>query len=418
MRTGQVWKNLVSLVVIALVFSYHALSQGNLQGPVIENIGGIRIVHNKEGGFWGRGLKITLDLALKIGDINAEDEQFAFHYPSDIAVDKEGNIHVLDTGNTRIQKFSPDGKYLATIGRKGQGPGEFMMPDGLDFDPEGGLIVSDGMQSRIQAFPGAGKNIRKDIRIVVLRDQSIRGLRTLQSGNYVSSLASITIPTLGGQAKRLSEVRLLKMLTPDGRVTKEFGQVVDFGETLTNEMGNACAFDVDNQDSIYLCFLFQNRIEKFNHDGTLIWRADRPLSYSTEVKRKGWLDRSGQGGLVISPEMNACSTSIAVDDKRRIWVVTYARQLDKKVEGVQTSTAMLSKRGGGGVIGTSIMISGNTDLRSTDAFKLEVFSPGGELLGEIPLTHFADVIRIHRNNLFIIDREHGGTIYVYRIVEK
>ena len=57
-------------------------------------------------------------------------------------------------------------------------------------------------------------------------------------------------------------------------------------------------------------------------------------------------------------------------------------------------------------------------MRKTDAFKLEIFRGDGVLLGEIPLTHFADVLRISGDSLFLIDRERGVTVYQYRIVEK
>ena len=57
-------------------------------------------------------------------------------------------------------------------------------------------------------------------------------------------------------------------------------------------------------------------------------------------------------------------------------------------------------------------------MRTTDAFKLELFAEDGVLLGELPLTHFADVIRIAGDSLFLIDRSHGVTVYQYRILEK
>jgi len=112
------------------------------------------------------------------------------------------------------------------------------------------------------------------------------------------------------------------------------------------------------------------------------------------------------------------ATGRAADAKGRAWVVTYARQLEESVETAQTMTLGLAKRGGGGTVDRFITTKANTDLRSTDAFKLEIFSVDGELLGDIPLTHFADVIRIHGETLFLIDRDHGSTLYVYRIVEK
>jgi len=72
----------------------------------------------------------------------------------------------------------------------------------------------------------------------------------------------------------------------------------------------------------------------------------------------------------------------------------------------------------GGASNVSVKTEGNTDLRTTDAFKLEIFSPDGVLLGEVPLAHFADVIRVFGDRLFLIDRERGVTVYEYRIAEK
>jgi hypothetical protein len=61
---------------------------------------------------------------------------------------------------------------------------------------------------------------------------------------------------------------------------------------------------------------------------------------------------------------------------------------------------------------------GNTDLRTTDMLKLEVFGPDGVLLGEIPLTHFVDMIHVHKDRLFLLDRERGVKFYEYRISDR
>src|SRR5512137_2531190 len=93
-----------------------------LAAQKVETVDGVRVVHNAKGGLWGPAPKLALELVRKIGDVDTEDEHVAFNYPNDVAVDKDGAIYVLDAGNTRIQKFGRDGKYLATIGRNGQGP--------------------------------------------------------------------------------------------------------------------------------------------------------------------------------------------------------------------------------------------------------------------------------------------------------
>jgi DNA-binding beta-propeller fold protein YncE len=48
-----------------------------------------------------------------------------FHYPTNIALGRDGEIYVSDGyGNARVHKFSPDGKLLF-VGRARRGPGEF-----------------------------------------------------------------------------------------------------------------------------------------------------------------------------------------------------------------------------------------------------------------------------------------------------
>ena len=49
-----------------------------------------------------------------------------FTFPHSLTVDKLGNIYVGDTGNKRIQKFSPNGTFLTSWGSEGSGDGQFL----------------------------------------------------------------------------------------------------------------------------------------------------------------------------------------------------------------------------------------------------------------------------------------------------
>jgi len=388
------------------------LAGGRLAAQKVETADGVRVVHNVKGGAWGHDPKVSLEPVRKIGDIDTEDENLAFHYPSDVAMDAAGNIYVLDTGNTRVQKFGPDGRYLATIGRKGQGPGEFIMPDGIGFDKDGNLLVSDTAQSRIHVIIGGGR----DSRSVILKDERVYGVRPLAAGGFVGRATTYSIPRPNQPAKKPGEMRLFRRLDLDGRTAASFGELTDFGEAMTNASGNASEHDVGPGDSLYASFNAQNRVEKYGPDGRLLWRADRPLNYGTEVRKKGKVETSGGGVSMAAPEMNICSKGVAVDGRGRAWVVTPNRQL-KKEEEVQTSIMSLGSPGGA-IGNVSIKTEGNTELRTTDAFKLEVFAEDGVLLGEFPLTHFVDAIRVFGDRLFLIDRERGVSVYQYRIVEK
>ena len=64
-----------------------------------------------------------------------------------------------------------------------------------------------------------------------------------------------------------------------------------------------------------------------------------------------------------------------------------------------------------------IETKGNVDLQTTDMYKLEIFSPEGVFLGEIPLTQFVDDMFIWKDRLFLLDRERGAKFYEYQITE-
>src|SRR5260221_9773071 len=91
----------------------------------------------------------------------AGDGPDAFGPPSDVLVAPSGDVFVADGhgGNTnaRIVKFSKDGKFIKTWGKKGSGPGEFDTPHSLAMDSSGRLFVADRMNNRIQIFDQEGK---------------------------------------------------------------------------------------------------------------------------------------------------------------------------------------------------------------------------------------------------------------------
>jgi len=399
------------LLGLGVIFLWAGVSAGQK----VETVNGVRLVHNEKGGLWGKTPKVALELVRKIGDVDAEDETVAFNQPGDIAVDAKGNIYILDSANARVQKFGPDGKFLATFGRKGQGPGEFVMPDSLDFAADGRLVVFDPFQRRIQINSPDGK----DPKMISLTEQQVSKLRALRQGGYAvkgrTFVASFGMP---GEKEKPDPPKLVKILDVEGKVVREFGDSIDLGDPMTSGYGSSLAFDLNAQDEIIAAYQYQNRVEKYTKDGKLLWRADRPLNYAVEVRAKGEMNTQSRGGGVSvsmkAPQMNTCTRGVAVDGKGRAWVVTYNRQL-KKEEEVRTS--MMSTMGGGGQT-VSSKVEGDTDLRTTDALKLEIFDAEGALLGEIPIAHFVDFIRIQGDFLFLIDSQRGATVYQYKIVDK
>jgi DNA-binding beta-propeller fold protein YncE len=213
------------LVAAAAIFGGTSLVQ-----QVVEK-DGVRVIHNVKGGKWGANPEVSLRLVRTLGGIEVTNENFAFHNPHDVAMDRGGNIYVLDQGNDRIQKFSPEGNYLATIGRRGQGPGEYEGPSCFDIDPEGYLYVFEASSRRIQVLTPAGK-ARQTIRnaeIIALT------LRHLTSG----LIAIAGFPNIALVEKKLQALpKLIRVLDSKGKLQFEFGDLHDFRNNLVNQNGN------------------------------------------------------------------------------------------------------------------------------------------------------------------------------------
>ena len=80
-----------------------------------------------------------------------------FSLPTNVAVDKEGNVYVTDTLNNRVESFDADGNFISEFGKAGDGPGRFARPKGIAVDCDGHIWVADEVQSRVQVFDRDGR---------------------------------------------------------------------------------------------------------------------------------------------------------------------------------------------------------------------------------------------------------------------
>lgn len=80
-----------------------------------------------------------------------------FSKPTNVAVDKDGNLYVSDTWNDRVEVFDADGEFIRTWGKNGDGPGDFARPKGIAIDSDGHVWVADAMLNRLQIFTSQGR---------------------------------------------------------------------------------------------------------------------------------------------------------------------------------------------------------------------------------------------------------------------
>ncbi len=78
-------------------------------------------------------------------------------YPTNIAVGPDGNLYVSDTGNFRIEIFSPEGRFIRKLGEIGTALGKFARPKGISVDRDGRIYVVDAAFQNVQIFDSEGK---------------------------------------------------------------------------------------------------------------------------------------------------------------------------------------------------------------------------------------------------------------------
>jgi len=80
-----------------------------------------------------------------------------FNVPAGIATDQAGNLYVVDTLNSRVAEFAPDGTYLAQFGKPGVTAGTLARPKGVAVDAAGRVFVSDAFSVAVEVFNPDGR---------------------------------------------------------------------------------------------------------------------------------------------------------------------------------------------------------------------------------------------------------------------
>ena len=83
--------------------------------------------------------------------------RYDFYGPRGIAVDARHRIYVVDTGHARVIRFSREGTKQLEWGKRGSRPGEFQDPVGITVDGKGTIYVCDNGNGRLQLFSEDGK---------------------------------------------------------------------------------------------------------------------------------------------------------------------------------------------------------------------------------------------------------------------
>ncbi|MFC1513726.1 NHL repeat-containing protein [candidate division KSB1 bacterium] len=366
------------LIVVILLFS---CGQEDGKTYTVEEIDGVRHVHNNAP-LWGDEQKIELEFIQKIGEMETGDENYMFYMILDVAVDNEGIIYILDDDKCKISKFSRDGKFISSIGKKGEGPGEFLSPDRIKFDENGLLYVNDPGNSRISIFDQNGKFLKS---ILKGKIQGTYNCQIINSGEIALDgyMTIFTPPII--ETEKLPEsfvYPLLGIYDEKGNLLRGIGKATDYGDIPLTQL-NQFKYVSDGSNNIYLSFFYQNRIDKYSAEGKFLWSADRELP----IEESQGLDSGGRINF------NLFSFEIQTDHRNRIWLTALKQLLNTGLFDEYT--------------------------KASEYINFEVYNKDGILLTRLPYNEtYYSFLRIHGERLFLIDYQYSMAVYEYRIVDK
>ena len=234
-----------------------------------------------------------------------------FRGPSGIAVNKQGDIAVVDYHGNCVFVFNKEGNCLKQIGKEGTGPGQFKNPNGVSFLNNNEILIADQSNNRIQHIniqtgsvvktfgkKGEGKgHFKNPLRICL--DDTERIVVSEFSNNRVQVMSKEgeALFTIGDSGpERLSEpnccisYKNIFLVTQRGNhVIKAFDSsntfLYQFGEkgNQDGQFNGACDMCFDDSNNLLVCDYDNNRVQQFSLDGRFTGKTAIPLQSPSDI---------------------------------------------------------------------------------------------------------------------------------------
>jgi sugar lactone lactonase YvrE len=252
--------------------------------------------------------------------------------PSDVAVGKDHLIYVMDGVNNRVVVFDQEGNLSFTFGGKGSGNGLFNAPLGITSDGQGNVYVADSGNRRVQIFSPRGQfkslftvtsqpGEKPADPVDLALDEGRKRIYVVDNDNHRILVYSLTdyklLESWSSEGEGMQRLRhpfftalakdtsllvvdvlntRVQVWTPQGEAVSSIGTYgVDLGQLYRPK--GVC---VDKDNSIYVSDSYVGAIQTFNRYG----------HFKTVVG-----DETGKVMIWKTP------VGITIDDKQRLYVV-------------------------------------------------------------------------------------------------
>jgi DNA-binding beta-propeller fold protein YncE len=155
-------------------------------------------------------------------------------------------IYVTETSNHRIVVLNKDGKFLRTIGNRGNKDGEFNYPTFITVGVSGNLFVVDGLNFRVQIFDKNGNFIKQFG-------------KAGDATGYFNRPKGITVNSYGHIFLVDALFHTVQVFDSDGNFLYNFGGMGQLDSRFWMPIG----ITIDNDNNIFIADSYNSRIQIF-----------------------------------------------------------------------------------------------------------------------------------------------------------
>lgn len=280
--------------------------------------------------------EIQLTEELRVGGIDGPEE-YTFGSVTTLAPAPDGSVVVADGQVPVIRRYDAAGQFIADVGRRGEGPGEYLSLDGLAALEDGRLVVWDGRLRRLSFF-GANGIYTESASIpvgmggwrgFVWSPQGDLFIRAIPETGFVETPdgtpADWSRVTLDGDIERLAPVPIEERIGPRYVLAGRGGYYYPFVTATLSAMSP--------DGSLYRVRNDEYAIYHVHPDGTeTVIRRDEPRVRLRSEEKAEWEARSEsfaqrtpdrRSDFFPIPEVKPFIRELVVDIDGRLWVSRY-----------------------------------------------------------------------------------------------
>lgn len=380
-------RRLIVAAVMTVITSLIALDGGELvasawQGKMVEKDGVTHVLNPVAPA--SAATPISLDKRWEAG---GDDEDYLFGVLSQFTTDAGGNIYVLDSQLNEVLVFSSTGEHLRSIGREGEGPGEFQRPSDLLLTPGGDVGVLQRMPGKIVTMTTTGEPIG------TYPMPEYDGMRMFHQGRLAGDRIVVNQMTMSRDEEGMELTASLVAVDAEGNEVARFHENTtkrNFANMSFDEksMQGALVWSTGADGRVYTSDNFDDyTVKVWSADGKVERVIEREFEHrkrnEEEIERNKPRIRMRRGNNTVQPDVSASDTDRDVQEiiprpDGTLWVLSSKGAYDCKGDELATFDVFdaegkfmhqITLKGEGDYVDDGFYFAGNhffvvTDLRS------------------------------------------------------